>query len=103
MSKYINADEFLDFFDIGSEEAREENRGEIITAEDIDRFPAADVIEVKHAKWELNNVHDNYEYYQCSHCNYEIVCDRYFGENTNEYNYCPYCAAKMDKKEHNND
>lgn len=39
--RLIDADEFLQKFDIGSEEAREENRGAIITAEDIDCMPTA--------------------------------------------------------------
>lgn len=39
--RLIDADEFLQKFDIGSEEAREENMGAIITAEDIDCMPTA--------------------------------------------------------------
>lgn len=43
--RLIDADAFLEYFDIGSEEARAENRGEIITAEDIDNFPTAHVVD----------------------------------------------------------
>lgn len=39
--RLIDADALLEYFDIGSEEARKENRGEIITAEDVDKFPTA--------------------------------------------------------------
>ena len=39
--RLIDADKLLEYFDIGSEEARKENRGEIITAEDIDNFSTA--------------------------------------------------------------
>ena len=48
----------------------------------INRIPAADVVEVKHGEWENNG-----DFYCCSECiNYTSY----------DYDYCPYCGAKMD-------
>ena len=52
----------------------------------INGQPTADVVEVKHAEWKVDETHD-YEPY-CSLCGHEPIA----GE---KYNYCPDCGADM--------
>ena len=60
--------------------------------EEVNRIPAADVVEVRHGRWKT--VHDEVYYWMaCSVCGEEIP--KRFG--TDYYtNYCPNCGAKMD-------
>ena len=54
----------------------------------IDKIPAANVVEVKHGKWEVRTVRGEAELY-CSVC----------GNSPNviyAYEFCPNCGAKMD-------
>ena len=61
------------------------------TIDFIEDAPTADVVEVKHGKWEKRTfiVFDNEikDSYHCSECN--TTWDT-------STNYCPYCGAKMD-------
>lgn len=52
----------------------------------IEDLPAADVVEVVHARWE--KIHDDprVNKYRCTNCKAEKMLD----------NYCPNCGAKMD-------
>ena len=54
--------------------------------EAIDKTPTADVVEVKHAKWEINS--DGY-YPYCCNCKTEP-------KNGLMSKYCPECGAVMD-------
>lgn len=50
--------------------------------------PTADVVEVRHGKWNKNgNGRD------CSICGFKYYANGGF------FNYCPKCGAKMDRKE----
>ena len=58
----------------------------------VDDAPEADVVEVRHGRWIIN---DEDYWTKCSVCEFE-----YFDEQENIYNtyiYCPHCGAKMDK------
>ena len=57
---------------------------------DIEDYPAADVVEVRHGKWQNGDM-PTYGGYKCSLC----------GENTTHYkaNFCPNCGARMDKED----
>ena len=58
----------------------------------VDKIPAADVVEVRHGRWEMapyNGVCD----IRCSSCGY---CP---GLGFYSPNYCPNCGALMDGKE----
>ena len=46
--------------------------------------PTADVEEVKHGEWDVNG-----EFHQCTECSNFAGYD---------YDYCPYCGAKMDRE-----
>lgn len=63
-----------------------------MSEEEFDAFPAADVVEVRHGRWEMapcNGVYDM----RCSACGF---CPgiRFFSSN-----YCPNCGARMDKED----
>ena len=67
----------------------------------IRNYPTADVVEVKHGKWQFVNQATNYlepptgDMCKCSVCEYEIdVSEAHF-------KYCPNCGAKMDGKDNN--
>lgn len=63
----------------------------------IEDAPTADVVEVRHGKWEI---YDSYKqtidgrtfdgWCECSNC------QTMFKTEMSEANYCPYCGAKMD-------
>ena len=65
----------------------------------LDYFPAADVQEVRHGKWEWNESIKTEDMdgwfideqgYVCSECGFIGV---------DNFNYCPSCGAKMDEVE----
>lgn len=55
--------------------------------------PTADVVEVKHGR----NLIDTPSLYECSVCGW-CCWDTYTGDS-DVYNYCPGCGAKMDEEE----
>ena len=75
----------------------ERDRGRMFDADyfifTIEHAPTIDAVPVRHGRWE------DYEEntWQCSECGEPF----YLEDGTpqeNEYNYCPYCGAKMDKE-----
>lgn len=60
----------------------------------IDKIPSADVVEVKHGKWEDGDVDGvgacgiEYRYNKCSVCGYEYSFPM-------KYYFCPNCGADM--------
>lgn len=82
MKKYIDADELIKFANnhIGG-----------IDANDIARFPRADVREVKHGKWIDMGDGDSIK---CS-----VSWCGFIGSKRWAHNYCPNCGAKMDGDE----
>ena len=101
MSRYIDVDKFIE--DLGfenTEQEREENIGEIVTLEDFDRQPTADVVEVIHSEWHTATVRMSCIDVTCRNChNTEKI------SVTNYFEYCPHCGAKMDgeRKDENDD
>ena len=88
MSEYIKREDVEKML----EDAQLISNGEYVgyCTEDIsiNEIPAADVVEVKHGKWEVRTVRGEAELY-CSVC----------GNSPNviyEYEFCPFCGAKMD-------
>ena len=58
----------------------------------ISTMPTEDVQPVKHGKWiAINNSSKKY----CSECGVEFKILAY---EINDYRFCPYCGAKMDKE-----
>ena len=63
--------------------------------DDLEKLPAADVVEVKHGEWVEGAEHFTNGFYEaeCSVCGNYI---RWNEGNSGEWNYCPNCGAKMD-------
>jgi len=53
----------------------------------IDSIPAVDAVEVRHGKWNIGGMFD--DFYVCSYCGFKHPI-------TAAFNYCPNCGAKMD-------
>ena len=65
-------------------------------AEEIARFPAADVAPVVHGRWIHSRYEDcseQFELVKCSQCNHEAYAMAFYVRSGN---YCPNCGAKMD-------
>lgn len=65
---------------------------EFVSCEDIRNIPAADVVEVRHGRWETapcNGVYDM----RCSACGFAPGIRFYSSD------YCPNCGARMDKED----
>lgn len=101
MAKYIecfNAEKAIrEYADI------KHNNGDITTANCVlkavsvlKEIPAADVVEVKHGKWEIVDSDLDWVEGKCSACGYTDCFDE-----SGFYKFCPECGAKMgeDKKE----
>lgn len=105
MPEYIERENAMQFVKKHMTEVNKENTIRIVSevyematrhATDYLRFiPAADVVEVKHGKWQHFN--HNSKARTCSVCNISQTVNVY--NNKVMFNYCPYCGAKMDKKE----
>ena len=60
----------------------------------INEIPAYDP--VKHGKWvRYFDCQENYSIYHCSECKGEPY---YESDIIEEYKYCPYCGAQMDRE-----
>lgn len=91
MARYIDADEFfqtLGFYEQSFDENRDFSARQTILQimHELENAPTADVVEVIHAKWEINS--DGY-YPYCSNCKTEP-------KNGVMSKHCPECGAKMD-------
>ena len=100
MPKYIELEQAIDLFypedpeNDGSDGCTTVLKSGNYTSAEIEsmlsNLPAADVAPVVHGKWErLNSTQKHY----CSECGMDFdlyACIRKL------FNYCPYCAAKMD-------
>ena len=60
---------------------------------DIENFPTADVTPVRHGRWEEASDGDGIV---CPFCRTDFCTIIY---DTEYFNYCPNCGAKMDEKE----
>ena len=60
---------------------------------DIENFPTADVAPVRHGRWEEASDGDGIV---CPFCRTDFCTIIY---DTEYFNYCPNCGAKMDEKE----
>lgn len=58
---------------------------------DIDVIPRVDAVPVVHGR---NLDADTPSLFECSVCHWSCI-DTYYGD-TEDYNYCPNCGAKMD-------
>ena len=103
MSKYIDVDVFIKGFRevlLGLKAQVDPDltpktcaylRGAEAIIEDLTEFPAADVAEVRHGRWEKHG-----SKWQCTGCKVLMSIDGTPQENS--LYYCPNCGASMDKE-----
>ena len=93
MSKYVNAAD--------AAEKIAEKHG-IPLGDVVDTFaeiPAADVVEVRHGRWEAWMPDKNGETREfiCTGCRFMVEMS--WKQKECDYEWCPYCGCKMDKEE----
>lgn len=77
-----------------------DNLGEMILEIKNGEIPAADVMPVVHGYWKpiypdkIFEHQNRAKYYECSVCGRTSVDENY--SNGLDYEFCPYCSAKMD-------
>lgn len=99
MARYIDADKFIDWLDVGHYRPPDElclSEGDV--KDFIDLQPTADVVEERHGYW-IDKPTGRY----CHVGSWCSVCQQKSGIGGTESNrhkaYCPNCGAKMDGKE----
>lgn len=109
MPRYIDAETIPDLFDekfketqklIEAGETQLDNLAEgFAEAEKIVLFKAstADVQEVRHGRWKYK-ILDNFRKVECTctHCGWSGVDNYDSYVDISDFEYCPYCGAKMD-------
>ena len=65
----------------------------------VRRIPAADVVEVRHGRWEAWMPDKNGETREfiCTGCRFMVEMS--WKQKECDYEWCPYCGCKMDKEE----
>ena len=111
MSKYIDVDVFIKSFrealpwlkaqvdpDL-TPKAYDYLRGGEAIIEDLTKFPAADVVEIRHGKWIQPHWKNSNYCCNCSECGGEAMHADYQWDKNGIYPICPNCGAKMDKED----
>lgn len=62
----------------------------------IDSVPAADVVELRHERWDLAKDPFGAGYVKCSRCGYKHCPEYYPDGSAIMHLFCPSCGAKMD-------
>ena len=94
MSRYIDADKLKQ--DLGAWAINLHKPTNLVREDTfviIDEQPAADVVEVRHGHW----VYEHYDDY--GHDYIREKCSLCGQVGSYNYIYCPYCGARMDRKE----
>lgn len=61
----------------------------------VSNIPAADVAEVKHGEWKVETYKtSNAKFIRCSICN-SVIDSNFTHIDETEFDFCPYCGAKM--------
>ena len=70
-----------------------------LTEADIEAIPSADVVPVRHGKWEITDAYPHNVY--CSECHKKFAQTHWevWEDGSLPRNYCPNCGAKMDGEE----
>ena len=102
--RLIDADEFIITAKVGimlaSMCTNNEVKKEILKAtyelikERIDDAPTVDAVPLRHGKWIVNVRRNLTREFKCSVCD-KSICFNY-DTCFHEYDYCPFCGAKMD-------
>lgn len=88
--RYIDTNQIVYWIRHISRDGLEDDIRKVAFKDAIERIPAADVQEIKHAKWE---VIANYMA-ECTNCHQTRNIKTQYG-----WNFCPMCGAKMFEEE----
>jgi hypothetical protein len=92
MTRYIDADKFISWLDVGHlVEPAEKRMSDLNVKKAIDLQPTADVVPVIHAHWK--NIGSGHA--ECSNCGMTVSADYPASPCVH---YCAKCGAKMDEK-----
>ena len=94
MSRYIDADDLIKTLEEKLKEGIFQSYVLSACRGAINKQPTADVVKVVHGEWSRTNNRPKTYIRRCSVCNMES----YNCLSEKEYNYCPWCGAKMDEK-----
>lgn len=96
MPRYVNVDnlEVSNYVTVWDCNCSEFGKQTVVSVDDLQYLPTADVVEVVHSEWHTDAVRMNSVIATCRNCHRteEIHI-------TNCFEYCPHCGAKMDGKE----
>lgn len=95
MSRYIDADKAKE------KKVYSKDRHEyVVPVAELDWLPTADVQEVMHGHW-IEKALDNFRKVECSCsiCGWSGVENYDSYVDIHDFEYCPYCGAKMDEEE----
>lgn len=80
---------------LGYDRARNGDLEKTVTAV-YESAPAADVVEVRHERWDLAKDPFGAGYVKCSRCGYKHCPEYYPDGSAIMHLFCPSCGAKMD-------
>ncbi len=98
MIKYVNADKMLEEYEHSIYDTTD-------LAEMLYYMPAADVVEVRHGRWEKTGTKRYYNDNDMMYVDFELKCSccgklKWMSEQQQPIdNYCPNCGAQMDLEE----
>lgn len=96
MPRYIDADRFIEWLDVGHlRTPYEKCHSDYDVKEMIDSQQTAEVQEVRRGKWVVYGMFD--DFVKCSCCGYKDTRNHVIYENLM---YCGKCGANMDEEEH---
>lgn len=107
MAEYIEREALLKdieesvVFTVRSGKPSLEIRGANAITDRIKSAPIADVVEVRHGKWETEEVTQEWDKVQrFAHFHNNPNCKFFYSDEAPRgHDYCPHCGAKMDGKE----
>lgn len=101
MARYIDADRFIEWLDVGHlRTPYEKCHSDYDVKEMIDSQQTAEVQEVRHGHWIKNSLDNSRKFeYSCSICGWSGVKNYDSYVDIHDFEYCPYCGAKMDEEE----
>lgn len=100
MARYYDMDKLKEMISAKAETLLTGKQAFFYIAKWLDRLPAADVVEIKHGKWRLEEcqcgLFSTTQFFVCSACNEEFFVEGWDYEDLcANVKYCPNCGARM--------
>ena len=101
MTRYIDADKFISWLDVGHlREPTEKCMSDLNFKKAIDLQSTVNLVPVVHAHWKLLKDHSVFDLstYECSKCGFDIHLNESPQRINGYMKFCPHCGAMMDEK-----